>query len=251
MDPRLRHLPEAERAAARDLLDLPQRGGQLQLTGERQHVYHEDRPRELVEFFAGAARAIADLEAERVVTTSGRVEFPVRPTAPPTLNAYAASVGVSRRTLHRWGHKHPAFREALERTKAIQAACVERLAAIGSLAAPTAAILLKHLADVTDRLEVEVSRGTGMVAIPPGTFPPGTRASDVQAYDPRLDDLLHPEDREMEEIPEGTSPEQLVVDGSDGICPRYHGNPNGTSPGALLVFSNGARVLLDEADCQA
>jgi hypothetical protein len=188
---RIGRLPAAVRERARELLDLPdlrsiKAGGQLQPDGSRLRLWHEGRPAELVDYFQRGLEAVARLEAREVELTSGRIEYPVRPTPPPTLDAFAASIGASRRVLSEWSRKHPAFREAMDWAKTAQAAAAQRLAALGALAAPVAALLLRHLADWTDKLEVEARVSPGAYAIRGGPLDDGTRPT-IDVAPPAID----------------------------------------------------------------
>ena len=169
----LRRLAPEERAQVLELLDLEpdRRGGQLQSDGTRERKYHAGRPAQLISYFLdGRAR----LEEPREVTlVSGRVEFPARPVAPPTLEGFAAEIGISRRTLGRWASKHREFGEALERAKTIEAACVLELAYTRAIDPRFASFVLRCNHDYLETRRVEVEHGLHFLAVPGGPLDDG------------------------------------------------------------------------------
>lgn len=180
----LRHLPVEERVAARDLLGLPQRGGQLRPDGTRRRMYHDGRGAELVAYFHERLAEVARAEAERVEEMSGRVTYVARRARPPSLAGYATSINVDRGTLERWANKYPAFGAAVAIAKTAQESALLDLAASGAIDHRWAQFLLRanHGYSYADRLTLE--GGLRLEAVGPRSYmtridgPPGRPEDD-------------------------------------------------------------------------
>ncbi len=108
-------------------------------------------PAGLVAFFQKRLDELGD--AVHVITEKGQQSYLKKPVRPPTLAAYAASIGVSRFTLRNWSQRHDEFSDAYEIAKTIQEAIVVELALQGAYNSNFAAFVLKNLQGWTDRVE--------------------------------------------------------------------------------------------------
>ncbi len=121
----------------------------------------EFHPADIVGYFEAALEQVK--EVERVESPQGGVKYVQAPVPPPTLAAYASSIGVSRETLWYWGKEHEAFSSALDRCKAMQEQLFVHMAALGAYVPSVAIFMLKNLNGWRDRIEQRYAGGVTLV----------------------------------------------------------------------------------------
>lgn len=114
--------------------------------------YH---PRSIREYFQKALDEVEEIE--RNVDVHGRLTYHLRPVKPPTIAAWALSVGVTRETVWYWGKRHTEFKEALGIAKAAQEQVFVTMGALGSYHTGFATMMMKNLQEWKDKFEAETT----------------------------------------------------------------------------------------------